>query len=302
VPFGKGGIYVSLFTGSGVALVTPFNENGSVNFEQIPKLIEFHLSNNTDALVICGTTGEASTLTDDEQIETISVAVNAAKKRIPVIAGASSNHTEHGVNLCIRAQEAGVDGLMLATPYYNKTTQKGLIEHYSQIAKSVELPIIVYNIPGRTGLNITPKTVKSLSEIDNIVGIKEASGNIVQIAEIAERCGSDFDIYSGNDDYIVPVMSLGGKGVISSAANIVPRQMHDMTTKYLAGDVVESAKIQLGMMELLRALFCEVNPIPVKAAMNIMGLNAGGYRLPLIAMEPANEALLREAMQRYGLI
>jgi 4-hydroxy-tetrahydrodipicolinate synthase len=302
LPSGKGGIFMSLYTGSGVALVTPFKEDGSVNYEKIPELIEFQLSNNTDALIICGTTGEASTLTDDEQIETIRVAVNATKKRVPVIAGAGSNHTAHGINLCVRAQAAGVDGLMLVTPYYNKATQKGIIEHFAQHAKKVSLPIIVYNIPGRSGLNVTPKTAKALSEIDNIVAIKEASGNIVQIAEISERCGDNLDIYSGNDDYVVPVMSVGGKGVISSTANILPQQMHDMTTKYLSGDVAAAAKLQLGMLELIRALFCEVNPIPVKAAMNIMGLNVGGYRMPLTPMEPANEAVLREAMQRYGLI
>jgi len=293
---------MSLFTGSGVALVTPFKDDGSVNYEQISELIEFQLSNNTDALIICGTTGEASTLTDDEQIEAIRVAVCAAKKRVPVIAGAGSNHTDHGVNLCLRAQAAGVDGLMLVTPYYNKTSQRGLIEHFSQHAKSINLPIIIYNVPSRTGLNITPKTAKALSEIDNIVGIKEASGNIVQIAEMAERCGDKLDIYSGNDDYVVPVMSVGGKGVISSTANVAPKQMHDMVIKYLNGDVAEAAKIQLGLLELIRALFCEVNPIPVKAALNIMGLNVGGYRMPLTSIEPANEAILREAMQRYGLI
>jgi len=293
---------MSLFTGSGVALVTPINKDGSVNYEKIQELIEFQLSNNSDALIISGSSGEASTLTDDEQIEAIRVAVNVTKKRVPVIAGAGSNHTEHGVNLCIRAREVGADALMLVTPYYNKPTQKGLIEHYVQHAKRVDLPIIIYNIAGRTGLNILPKTAKILSEIDNIVGIKEASGNIVQIAEIAERCGEGFDIYAGNDDYVVPVMSLGGKGVISASANVIPQQMHDMTSKYLAGDVTAATKLQLGMLDLIRALFCETNPIPVKAALNMMGFNVGGHRMPLTPMEPENAAVLRGAMQRYGLI
>ena len=293
---------MSLFTGSGVALVTPINEDGSVNYDKIQELIEFQLSNNTDALIISGSSGEASTLTDDEQVEAIRVAVSVTKKRVPVIAGAGSNHTEHGVNLSIRAKAAGADALMLVTPYYNKPTQKGLIEHYAQHAKRVDLPIIIYNIAGRTGLNILPKTAKTLSEIDNIVGIKEASGNIVQIAEIAERCGESLDIYSGNDDYVVPVMSLGGKGVISASANVIPQQMHDMTAKYLAGDITAATKLQLGMLDIIRALFCETNPIPVKAALNIMGFNVGGHRMPLTPMEPENEAVLRGAMQRYGLI
>jgi len=293
---------MSLFTGSGVALVTPFNGDGSVNFDKLAELIEFQLKNNTQALIICGTTGEASTLTDDEQIETIRAAVCATKKRVPVIAGAGSNYTEHGVSLCKRAEAAGADGLLLVTPYYNKTTPKGLIEHYEKLSAAVDLPIIVYNIQSRTGMNITPKTAKTLSGIDNIVGIKEASGNIVQIAEIAELCGDGFDIYAGNDDYVIPVMSLGGKGVISTAANIIPRQMYEMTHNYQTGDIAGAAKLQLGIMELVRALFCEVNPIPIKTALNIMGFEAGGYRLPLTSMEPANEGILRKAMENFGLI
>ncbi|MDR1558960.1 MAG: 4-hydroxy-tetrahydrodipicolinate synthase [Clostridiales bacterium] len=293
---------MSLFIGSGVALVTPFKEDGSVNYEKITELIEFQLKNGTDALIICGTTGEASTLTDDEQIEVIRVAVCAADKRVPVIAGAGSNHTDHGVELCVRSRAVGADGLMLVTPYYNKTTHKGLVEHYSRIAASVDLPIIVYNVPGRTGLNIKPKTAKALSEIDNIIGIKEASGNIVQVAEIIEFCGGKLDVYSGNDDYIVPVMSLGGKGVISTAANIIPQQIHEMTQSFLNGDIASAAKSQLGFLELSRALFCEVNPIPVKTALNLMGMNVGGYRQPLTSMERENEAFLRKAMENYGLI
>ena len=293
---------MSLFTGSGVALVTPFKEDGSVNFEKLSELVEFQLKNETDAFIVCGTTGEASTLTDDEQIETIRAAVAAVKKRAPVIAGAGSNYTDHGVALCKRSQAAGADGLLLVTPYYNKTTPKGLLEHYKKLASGVDLPIIVYNIQSRTGMNITPKTAKALSGIDNIIGIKEASGNIVQVAEIAEFCGEGFDIYAGNDDYVVPVMSLGGKGVISTSANIIPRQMREMTHKYLEGDTAAAAKLQIGLLELSRALFCEVNPIPIKQAMNRMGFGVGGYRLPLTAMEPANEAFLYRAMENYGLL
>lgn len=293
---------MSLFTGSGVALVTPIREDGSVNYEKIAELVEFQIKNGSDALIVCGSTGEASTLNDDEQIETIRVAVSAARKRVPVIAGAGSNYTEHGVDLCVRSQAAGADGLMLVTPYYNKTTPKGLVEHYSKLAASVDLPIIVYNVPSRTGLNITARTMKALSGIPNITGIKEASGNIVQVAEIAELCGERIDIYAGNDDYVVPMMSLGGKGVISTAANIIPKQMHEMTEKFFAGDIASAAKIQLGILEMVRALFCEVNPIPVKAALNKMGFDAGGYRLPLTSMEPANEALLTKAMENYGLL
>ncbi|MDR2649942.1 MAG: 4-hydroxy-tetrahydrodipicolinate synthase, partial [Clostridiales bacterium] len=243
----QGEAFMGLFTGSGVALVTPFTDDGSVNYEKLTELIEFQLKNNTDALIICGTTGEASTLTDDEQIETIRVAVRAANKRAPVIAGAGSNYTDHGVELCVRSQAAGADGVMLVTPYYNKTTPKGLIEHYTRIALSIDLPIIVYNVPSRTGLNITPKTAKALSNIDNVTGIKEASGNIAQVAEIIEFCGDKLDVYAGNDDYIVPVMSLGGKGVISTAANIIPRQIHDMTDKFINGRIAAAAELQLGI-------------------------------------------------------
>ncbi|MDR1540272.1 MAG: 4-hydroxy-tetrahydrodipicolinate synthase [Clostridiales bacterium] len=293
---------MEVFKGSGTATVTPFNGDGSVNFSALGKLIDFQIQNKTDAIIVCGTTGEASTLTDDEQIETIRFAVDAVKKKVPVVAGAGSNDTEHGVQLSKRCMQAGADALLLVTPYYNKTTQKGLVEHYTKHALAVDLPIIVYNIPGRTGLNITPKTAKILSGIDNIAGVKEASGNIVQIAEIAELCGDDLALYAGNDDYVVPVLSLGGKGVISTAGNIIPRQMHDLVEKFFEGDLKGSLAIQLGMLELIRALFCEVNPIPIKRALNFMGMNAGGYRAPLTSMEPQNEKLLKEAMTRYGLI
>ncbi|MDR2749867.1 MAG: 4-hydroxy-tetrahydrodipicolinate synthase [Clostridiales bacterium] len=293
---------MSIFTGSCAAIVTPFGVDGKVNFDVLGKLVEFQISNGTDALAVCGTTGEASTLTDDEQIETIRFVVAKSAKRVPIIAGAGSNDTEHGINLCKRAQDAGADALLLVTPYYNKTTQKGLVEHYAAHAKKLSIPFIVYNIPGRTGLNILPKTFKELIKIDAVQGVKEASGNIMQIAEIVELCGDRLDIYAGNDDYIVPVLSLGGKGVISTAANIVPKQLHDMVAKYLAGDTAGSLAIQIGMLELIRGLFCEVNPIPVKAALNKMGMEVGGYRAPLTTMEPQNEAQLEKALKNYGLI
>lgn len=293
---------MSIFEGSGVAIVTPFKEDGSVNFESFEKMIEFQIENGTDALIVCGTTGEASTLADDEHIGVIKFAVDVANKRIPVIGGAGSNHTAHGIELCKKCQQAGVDGLLIVTPYYNKTTQKGIIQYYSSMASSVDLPIIAYNIAGRTGLNITPKTVYELSKIDNIVGIKEASGNIAQVAEIAYLCGEDFDIYSGNDDMIVPILSLGGKGVISVLANVAPKDTHDMVMKFLNGDIKGSLELQLKAFELIKNLFSEVNPIPVKAALNMMGMNAGVYREPLVEMEENNYDMLKKAMQNYGLI
>lgn len=295
---------MAVFTGSGVAIVTPFNDDGSINFDAFGKLIDFQLENLTDAIIVCGTTGEASTLTDDEQIECIRFAVSHVNKRVPVIAGAGSNHTEHGAELCKASQRAGADACLLVTPYYNKTTQKGLIEHYTETAKSVDLPIILYNVPGRTGLNIAPKTVLELSKIENIVAIKEASGNITQIADVAHLCLSDgggFDIYSGNDDQILPVLSLGGKGVISVLANVAPKNTHDMVANFFAGNIKEAIKLQLDAMPLINALFCEVNPIPVKAALNMMGMNAGGYRRPLTTMDDNNRKTLEQAMKDYGL-
>jgi len=293
---------MSIFVGSGVALVTPFDENGAVNYDVLARLIEFQLDNGTDAIITCGTTGEASTLTDDEQIEVIRFTVDRVKKRVPVIAGAGSNFTEHGIALCRLAQKAGADALLLVTPYYNKTTQKGLIAHFNAQAAAVDIPVILYNVPSRTGLNMTPETVNALSYTENIVAIKEASGNITQVVEIAALCDGRLDIYSGNDDQVVPLLSLGGKGVISVAANIIPKQMHDLVTRYLSGDTQGGLALQLGIMGLYRALFCEVNPIPVKAAMNMMGLQAGGYRKPLVEMEPAHLAFLEKEMKAYGLI
>lgn len=293
---------MALFTGSGVAIVTPFNKDGSVNFDAFEKLINFQIENGTDAIIVCGTTGEASTLTDDEQIETIKFCVETVKKRVPVIAGAGSNHTAHGIELCKKSQQAGADGLLIVTPYYNKTTQKGLVTYYTNMAGSVDIPVIMYSVKGRTGVNIAPETVKKLCQVDNIVAIKEASGDLSQVAQIAALCGDRIDIYSGNDEQILPVLSLGGKGVISVLANVTPKNTHNMVAEFLKGNIEASRRLQLDAIELINALFCEVNPIPVKAALNMMGLNAGGYREPLVEMEEKNYARLKAAMEGYGLI
>ena len=292
----------TLFTGAGVAIVTPFNEDKSVNFDSLAKMIDFQIENGTDAIIICGTTGEASTLTDDEQVETIRFTAEHTKKRVPVIAGAGSNDTAHCINLAKRCESAGVDGLLMVTPYYNKTTQRGLVKYYSTIASNVDIPIIMYSVAGRTGLNIAPDTVKELSKIENIVALKEASGNLSQVATIAAECGDDIDIYSGNDDQILPVLSLGGKGVISVLSNVAPKDTHDMVTKFLSGDIKGAKEIQLKAIELISALFCEVNPIPVKAALNMMGMNAGGYREPLIELSDEHYKRVETAMKNYGLI
>jgi 4-hydroxy-tetrahydrodipicolinate synthase len=292
----------TLFTGAGVAIVTPFNADGSVNYDALGNMLEFQIANETDAIIICGTTGEASTLTDDEQIDVIKYTVDKVNKRVPVIAGAGSNDTAHGVNLAKRCEEVGADGLLMVTPYYNKTTQKGLIKYYTDIANAVSIPIIMYSVAGRTGLNIAPKTAAELAKVENIVAIKEASGNISQVAEIAALCGDSLDIYSGNDDQIVPLLSLGGKGVISVLSNVAPKYTHDMVVSFLNGDTEKATKLQLGCIDLVKNLFSEVNPIPVKAALNMMGMNAGGYRAPLVEMEEANRAKLENSMRAFGLI
>ena len=289
-----------LFDGSGVALVTPF-KNGKINYEKMGELIEWHIKNKTDAIIVCGTTGESSTMTDEERKSTIKFVVDKVNKKIPVIAGSGSNNTAYSIELSKYCQEVGVDGLLIVTPYYNKATQDGLIKHYTTIANSVDLPIILYNVPGRTGVNISPNTVKILSKVKNIVAIKEASGNISQVAEIARLCGDDFSIYSGNDDQIVPILSVGGIGVISVLANILPRETHDIVEKYLLGDVEESRKLQLGVNELVNSLFIEVNPIPVKAAMNLMGMEAGELRLPLSDISNKNLEILKDNMIKYGI-
>lgn len=293
---------MSIFTGAGVALVTPTHADGSVNFEKMKELIEFQLANDTDALIICGTTGEASTLSDEVQVECVRYAKEVVAGRVPVIAGAGSNDTAHCIELAQACEKAGADAVLLVTPYYNKATQKGLILHYTAIANSINIPIILYNVPGRTGCNLAPKTVYELSKVKNIVAVKEASGDLSQVAEIAALCGPDFDIYSGNDDQILPILSLGGKGVISVLSNVAPKNTHDMVVKFMNGDLKGAISLQLGAIELISALFCEVNPIPVKAALNLMGYEVGSCRLPLCDMAENNLETLKKALQNYGLI
>lgn len=290
-----------IFRGSGVAIVTPFNENG-VNFEELGRLIEFQIQEGTDSIIVCGTTGESATMTDQERKETIKYAVEKVNKRVPIIAGTGSNCTKSAIEMSKYAQEVGVDGLLIVTPYYNKTTQKGLIAHYKEIAKNVDLPIVLYNVPSRTGVNILPETVLELSKIENIVAVKEASGNISQIAEIKSLCQDNINIYSGNDDQIVPIMSVGGIGVISVLANCMPKLVHNMTYSYLDGNIKEAMKMQLDTIKLTKALFMEVNPIPVKAALNMMGYNVGLPRLPLIEMSDGAKEKLNVALKEQGLI
>ena len=291
----------TLFTGCGVAIVTPFTEDDKVNFEKLGELIEFHIANSTDAIIICGTTGEAPTLSDHEHLEAVKYTVEKTAGRIPVLAGTGSNDTRHCIEFSIYSEKVGADGLLLVTPYYNKTTQKGLVEHFKAVAKKVNIPMILYNVPSRTGLNINPSTLKELSKVDNITGIKEASGNIAQVAEMAALCGDDIDLYSGNDDMIVPLLSLGGKGVISVVANILPKDTHDIVAKYFQGDLQGSLELQLKMFNLIKALFIEVNPIPIKTAMNLLGFNVGGVRLPLTDMSDGNLNVLKKEMISYGL-
>jgi len=293
---------MSVFTGSGVALITPFYDNGKVNYESYENLINWLLANGSDAVIACGTTGEAPTLTDEEQIDTVRAAVEIVNHRVPVIAGCGSNDTHHGVGLCKGCARAGADALLMQTPYYNKTTQRGLIAHFGAMAAATDLPVLLYNIPGRTGMNIDAKTMAELVKIDNIVGVKESSSNFALMSEYVELCGDKLDLYSGEDGLLVPLLSLGGKGVISVLANIAPRNMHDMVMKFLSGDVKGSLKLQIEALALVRALFCEVNPIPVKAALNMMGFNVGIGRLPLVEMEPENQEKLRREMIRYGLL
>ncbi len=294
---------MAIFTGAGVALATPMNDDLSVNFDVMGQLIEEQIAGGTDALIICGTTGESATMSHDEHIECIKYAVDKAAKRIPVIAGTGSNSTSEALSLSKRAEAAGADGLLCVTPYYNKATQKGLVKYFTDIAKSVDLPIIMYNVPSRTGCNILPETaLMAAKEADNIVAIKEATGNISQVAKLASISEGLLDIYSGNDDQIVPLLSLGGKGVISVLSNVAPKQTHEICAKYFAGDVEGSRKMQLEALDLIHALFCEVNPIPVKAALNMMGKNVGTLRAPLTEMEEANKEKLAAAMKAYGLI
>ena len=295
---------MSIFTGAGVAIVTPMKPDGEVNYESFAKNIEFQIENHTDAIIVCGTTGEASTLTHEEHLECIRFCVKQVAGRIPVIAGTGSNCTDTAIYLSKEAEAAGADGLLVVTPYYNKATQKGLKEHFTMIAQAVKIPIILYNIPGRTGgVNILPETIVALCEENsNIVGVKDATDNFIQYAKLMALAKGKVDVYSGNDNQIVPFLSLGGKGVISVLSNIAPQQTHDICAKYFAGEVEESARLQLEAIELVGALFSEVNPIPVKKAMNLLGMEAGPLRRPLTEMEEANAAKLEQAMRNYGLL
>ena len=294
---------MAIFTGAGVAIVTPMNQDGSVNYEKLAQLIDFQIDNGTDSIIICGTTGESATLSEEEHSEVIRYCIKHVNKRVPVIAGTGSNCTATAVKLSKEAEEDGADGLLVVTPYYNKATQNGLIAHFTAIANAVSIPIIMYNVPSRTGCNLLPATAAKLfKDVENIVGIKEASGNISQVASLMALTNGEIDLYSGNDDQIVPIMSLGGKGVISVLSNVAPRQTHEIVMDYVNGDVASSCRKQLEAIELINALFCEVNPIPVKEALNIMGMEAGVLRAPLSQMEPKNVEVLKTAMKNYGLI
>lgn len=294
---------MAIFTGSGVAIITPFHEDGSVNYGKLEELIDFHCAHGTDSIIICGTTGESATLTEEEHIQCIKYTIDYTKGRVPVIAGTGSNCTRTAIELSKAASEYGADGLLLVTPYYNKATQAGLIAHYTAVAKEAKAPIILYNVPSRTGCNLIPETTAALvKNVENIVGIKEASGNISQIAQIMNLTDGNIDLYSGNDDQIVPLMSLGGKGVISVLANVAPQYTHDICEKYMSGDVKGSAQMQIKALPLINQLFCEVNPIPVKAAMNLMGMEVGPLRMPLTDLTKPNEEKLAMLMKEFGLL
>lgn len=294
---------MAIFTGAGVALVTPMKENGAINYDKLEELVEFHVKNNTDAIIICGTTGESSTTTVKEHLDIIKACIDFTKKRIPVIAGTGSNCTQSAIEMSVESEKYGADGLLCVTPYYNKATQNGLVEHYKAIANAVKIPIVLYSVASRTGVNIAPETVARLyKEVDNITAIKEASGNISQVAEIMNQTDGKIDLYSGNDDQIVPVLSLGGKGVISVLGNVAPKATHDIVTSYLEGRTEESLKLQLKYFPLIKALFSEVNPIPVKKAMNLMGMEVGSLRLPLTEMEEVHVPKLAEEMKKVGLL
>lgn len=293
---------MAIFTGAGVAIITPFHEDGSINYDQLKKLVDYHCENGTDSIVICGTTGESATMTEEEHLECIKRTIDFTAGRIPVIAGTGSNCTATAVELSREAAKAGADGLLVVTPYYNKATQKGLIEHYKAIAREADAPIIMYSVASRTGCNIEPATVAALvKEVDNIVGVKEASGNISQVAKIMQLTQGDIDLYSGNDDQIVPILALGGKGVISVLSNVAPRETHEICEKFFAGDIAGSRELQLKAIPLINALFSEVNPIPVKKAVSLMGMEAGGLRMPLTEMEEANAQKLAQAMRAFGI-
>lgn len=292
----------SVFTGSCCAIITPFDKNGDINFPALKEIVEFQVENGTDCICACGTTGEASTMNDKEHLSVIEFIVNTVNGRIPVIAGTGSNDTRHGLELCKNACALGVDGLLVVTPYYNKTSQRGLVHHYNTIADSVDKPLIIYNVPGRTGCNVLPATLKTLSEHPNIAGIKEASGNMAQVVEMMSLCADKIDFYSGNDEINIPIMAMGGSGAISVLANVAPSQTHNMIKYALDGDYKNASKMQMEALDLINSLFCEVNPIPVKEGMNLLGFNAGFTRLPLYEMAPENVDRLKKSMENYGLI
>lgn len=293
---------MSIFKGAAVAIVTPFKDNREINFPKLGEIIDDQIAHHTDAIVICGTTGESSTLTHEEHLEAIKFAIDHVAGRVPVIAGTGSNCTETAIYLSQEAEKYGADALLIVTPYYNKATQKGLIAHYTAIANSVKLPIIMYNVPSRTGCNILPETAATLvKEVENIVGIKEATGNISQVARLMNLTDGKIELYSGNDDQIVPLLSLGGLGVISVLSNVAPQETHDIVAKFMEGDVEGSRALQLKAIPLVDQLFCEVNPIPVKAAMNLMGWEVGSLRMPLTDMEPEHQEKLKKAMIDFGI-
>ncbi|MDE6832929.1 MAG: 4-hydroxy-tetrahydrodipicolinate synthase [Ruminococcus sp.] len=292
----------TIFTGAGIAIITPFNEDGSVNYDRLGEMIDYQIENNTDAIIICGTTGEASTMTDEEHLECIRYAVEKTAGRVPVIAGTGSNDTKYAVELSKEAEAVGADALLLVTPYYNKTTQKGLIMHFTAIADAVNIPIVLYNIPGRTGMGFEVSTIKKLAEHKNIVAVKEASGNISYCAKLLAECGDVIDVYSGNDDMIVPLMSLGAKGVISVASHVIPKQVHDMVQYCVDNNFAKATELQLEYLDLINALFIEVNPIPVKEAVNMTGVNVGSCRMPLCDMSEEHKAVLRKTLEKHGLI
>ena len=291
-----------VFTGAGVAIITPMHEDGSINFEELGRIIEDQIARGTDAIIICGTTGECSTMVDAEQIKTIQYAVDTVAHRVPVIAGAGSNDTAHGCALAKEAAACGADALLMVTPYYNKTSQDGLVAHFTAMAEAGGIPVILYNVPSRTGLNIAPATAKKLSAHPLVNGIKEASGNIAQVAQIAALCGDELTIYSGNDDQVVPLLSLGGKGVISVVSNIAPKLVHDCCAAWFAGDTAQARKLQLEMLPLSDAMFCDVNPLPVKYAMNLLGWKAGKCRMPLVEPNETKKAAIEKALRTAGLL
>ena len=294
---------MAIFEGAGVALVTPFKENGEVNYEKLEELVEEQIANHTDCIVAVGTTGEASTMTEEEHIETIRFVCQVVNGRVPVIAGTGSNCTKTASRLSEEAEEAGADGVLVVSPYYNKATQGGLKAHFTQIAKSVKIPVVLYNIPSRTGVNIEPETIVDLCKnVENIVGVKEASGNFSAVATIMQLSSGYVDVYSGNDDQIVPTLALGGKGVISVLSNVAPKETHDICERFFKGDVEGSRRLQLKALPLIHALFSEVNPIPVKAAMNLMGKAVGDPRLPLTVMEPKHQEILKRELEKFGIL